>query len=102
MTGFCAAELNVLSYEESKGSNLAPHFDDFWLWGERIIGVTLLSDTVMTYTRPGDSSVVIQVPIPRRSLYVMSGTSRTEWQHGIYAEDIHGKRFVITVRELTP
>ena len=54
MTGFCAAELNVLSYDESKGSNLAPHFDDFWLWGERIIGVTLLSDTVMTYTRPGD------------------------------------------------
>ena len=51
--------MNILSYEESKGSNIASHFDDFWLWGERIIGVNLLSDTLMTYTRPNDPSVVI-------------------------------------------
>ena len=98
---FSPIEVNVLSYEEEKGANIASHFDDFWLWGERIIGVNLLSDTVMTYTKPTDPSVVIQVPIPRRSLYLMSEASRNEWQHGIFAEDINGRRIVVTIRELT-
>ena len=102
METFEPIEVNILSYEESKGSNIASHFDDFWLWGERIIGLNLLSDTVMTYIKPDDPSVTIQVPIPRRSLYLMSETSRNEWQHGIHAEDIHGSRLVVTVRELTP
>ena len=88
MTGFCPIEVNILSYSNVRGSNIASHFDDFWLWGERIIGVNLLSDTVMTYTRPSDPSLILQVPVPRRSLYLMSGTSRNEWQHGIFAEDI--------------
>ena len=41
------------------------------------------------------------MPVPKRSLYLMSETSRNEWQHGILSEDIHGTRFVVTVRELT-
>lgn len=56
---FCPIEVNILSYEESKGSNIASHFDDFWLWGERIIGVNLLSDTVMTYTNPSDPTIML-------------------------------------------
>ena len=32
----------------------------------------------------------------------MSASSRNEWQHGIFAEDISGRRIVVTVRELTP
>ena len=59
MNNFRPVEVNVLSYEESKGSNIASHFDDFWLWGERIIGLNLQSDTVMTYTRPDDPSLVL-------------------------------------------
>ena len=59
LSTFCPIEVNVLCYEMAKGANLASHFDDFWLWGERIIGVNLLSDTVMTYTRPEDPSLVI-------------------------------------------
>ena len=56
---FCPVEVNILLYEQSKGSNIASHFDDFWLWGERIVGLNLLSDTVMTYNRPSDPSLVI-------------------------------------------
>ena len=56
---FSPIEVNILSYEEAKGSNIASHFDDFWLWGERIIGVNLLSDTVLTYTDPNDDSLTI-------------------------------------------
>lgn len=102
MATFCPIEVNILSYEESKGSNIASHFDDFWLWGERIIGLNLLSDTVLTYTCPAKPSLVLQVPVPRRSLYLMSQSSRNEWMHGIFANDISGRRIVLTVRELTP
>ena len=112
MAGFCPIEVNILSYSRERGSNIASHFDDFWLWGERILGISLLSDTIMTYSRPDDPSLVLQVPLPRRSCYLMSGTSRTQWQHGIFAEhvaiDHHerrqggpGERLVVTVRELT-
>ena len=59
LEGFTPIEVNILSYEEEKGSNIASHFDDFWLWGERIVGVNLLSNTVMTYTDPADGSVVL-------------------------------------------
>ena len=59
MASFCPIEVNILSYEEEKGSNIASHFDDFWLWGDRIIGVNLLSDTVMTYTKPDDPSIML-------------------------------------------
>jgi len=45
------AELNALEYREEVNSSIAAHFDDFWLWGERIIGINLLSDTVMTFSR---------------------------------------------------
>ena len=54
---FKPIEVNILEYIESLGSNLAPHFDDFWIWGERIIGVNLLSDTVMRYTKKEDPSI---------------------------------------------
>ena len=79
MQGFSPIEVNILEYEEVKGSNIAPHFDDFWIWGERILGVNLLSDSVMKYTRPDGDKRVIEVPIPRRSLYLMSGASRNVW-----------------------
>jgi len=72
-------EVNILEYLESKGSNIAPHFDDFWIWGERIIGMNLLSDTVLTFTNPKDSSFQIDLPIPRRSMYLMSGSSRFQF-----------------------
>ena len=55
----------------------------------------------MKYTRPDGDKRVIEVPIPRRSLYLMSGSSRYVWQHGIDEADIHGRRLVVTLRELT-
>ena len=48
---FNPVELNLLEYNEQRGSNIAPHFDDFWLWGERIVGINLLSDSVMTFEK---------------------------------------------------
>ena len=97
---FSPIEVNILEYLQEKGSNIAPHFDDFWIWGERILGLSLGSDTVMQFTREGDLRL-IEVPLPRRSLYVMSGASRNEWMHGIESKDVKGRRLVVTLRELT-
>ena len=61
--GFEPVEVNVLEYKEEKGSNIAPHMDDLWLWGERIFGLNLLSDTVMTFTK---DNIEIEFPVKRR------------------------------------
>ena len=61
--GFQPVEVNVLEYKEDRGSNIAPHMDDFWLWGERIFGLNLLSDTVITFTK---DNVEIEFPVKRR------------------------------------
>ena len=54
MNTFEPIELNILEYDENRGSNISPHFDDFWLWGERIFGINLLNDTVMTFSKKID------------------------------------------------
>ena len=73
MKGFRPIELNILEYQAERGSHIAPHFDDFWIWGERIIGLNLLEDTVMTFYK---DSIEIELKIPRRSLYLISGEAR--------------------------
>jgi alkylated DNA repair dioxygenase AlkB len=85
--GFEPVEVNVLEYHSERGSNIAPHMDDFWLWGQRIFGLNLLADTVMTFTK---GNMEIEIPVKRRQLYLISGASRLEWMHGIKAEHITG------------
>ena len=51
MKDFAPIELNILEYQQARGSHIAPHFDDFWIWGERILGLNLLQDTSMTFYR---------------------------------------------------
>ena len=85
MVGFDPIELNILGYDPSEGAHIAAHFDDFWIWGERIIGVNLLSDTVMTFSK---GIVEIEMAVPRRALYLISGKARFEWMHGIKPQHI--------------
>ncbi len=80
VSSFTPVEVNVLDYREERGSNIAPHIDDLWLWGERIFGLNLLSETVMTFTK---GNVQIEFPVKRRLLYLITGKSRFEWMHGI-------------------
>ncbi len=48
------------------------------------------------------SDAVIHVPLPRRSLLVMFGQARYDWEHCILRKDIVNRRVVIAYRELTP
>lgn len=92
------AELLIIEYPMGTVINWhrdAPPFD-------LIAGISLSSDC--TYRlRPLDKakqvrSSIISFPVLRRSLYVMNGESRSEWQHSIMP--VKQKRYSITLRTL--
>lgn len=45
---------------------------------------------------------VVRIPLPRRSLLVMWGSARYEWEHAVRRADIGARRVVLAYRELTP
>merc|ERR1719400_674951 len=45
---------------------------------------------------------VVKIPLPARSLLVMYGSARYEWEHSVLREDITDRRVVIAYREFTP
>lgn len=51
LDNFLAVELCALEYVPERGSCIVPHFDDRWVWGDRLITVNLLSETVLTLHR---------------------------------------------------
>ena len=92
------AELLVTEYPEGSVINWhrdAPPFDV-------IAGISLLSDCVFKL-RPQDKSKqnrnsVISFPVKRRSLYIISGVARTDWQHSI--APVKQVRYSATLRTL--
>ena len=51
---------------------------------------------------PWPSKCKVLLPLPRRSLLVMWGSARYNWEHSIRRADIKERRIVIAYRELTP
>ncbi|RZC33816.1 hypothetical protein BDFB_003819 [Asbolus verrucosus] len=47
---FTTIEQCFLEYSPERGASIDPHIDDCWIWGERIVTVNLLSDSVLTMT----------------------------------------------------
>jgi alkylated DNA repair dioxygenase AlkB len=92
------AELLVTEYPAGSVINWhrdAPPFD-------RIAGISLQSDCIFKL-RPHDKakqgrSSIISLPVKRRSLYIMEGSSRSEWQHSI--APVKEVRYSITLRTL--
>ncbi|KAL3117114.1 hypothetical protein niasHT_007517 [Heterodera trifolii] len=97
--GFRPVELCNLDYSSERLSSIDLHKDDEWIWGERLVSVSLNSDCVFTLEHPGRKLLVF-VPVPRRSLLCLSAEVRSEWNHGIFPCHIFGRRVVITLREL--
>jgi hypothetical protein len=62
------------------GNDLYSHHDNRTTYDKCIIGVSLLSDVEMEFSQ-GKKHILI--PIPRRSLYLMTGKSRYVYKHGI-------------------
>jgi len=92
------------------GQGIRPHFDRKDYFDEQIVGVSLGSDIVMEWTRSSDEKV--SVPTPARSLYMIEGPARYEFQHSIPGrktdklEDgkvfVRKERISITFRKVIP
>lgn len=92
------AELLVTEYPERSVINWhrdAPPFD-------MIAGISLLADCTFRL-RPFDKAqlgrgAIFSMPVHRRSLYVMQGPARSDWQHSI--APVYTRRYSITLRTL--
>uniref|UniRef100_A0A8C5M6J4 AlkB homolog 4, lysine demethylase n=1 Tax=Leptobrachium leishanense TaxID=445787 RepID=A0A8C5M6J4_9ANUR len=73
LEGFLPVEQCNLDYDSERGSAIDPHFDDSWLWGERLVSLNLLSSTVLTMTCDSPASVQL-MPIgnPRTELNIIT------------------------------
>ncbi|XP_016131050.1 alpha-ketoglutarate-dependent dioxygenase alkB homolog 4 [Sinocyclocheilus grahami] len=97
-TFFNPVEQCNLDYDPLRGSAIDPHLDDSWLWGEHLVTINLLSDTVLTMSLDrgwgdmDDGEVRVAVHSPRRSLIVLYGEARHRWKHAIHRKDIHRRR----------
>lgn len=40
-----------LEYNPERGASIDPHIDDCWIWGERIVTVNMLAESVLTMTK---------------------------------------------------
>lgn len=107
-----------LEYDPLRGASIDPHIDDCWIWGERIVTVNLLADSVLILTKyKGDKNrynldlvtfmhrnvedIAVRIPMPRRSLIVLYGDARYNWEHCILREDIKARRVCLAYREFT-
>ena len=101
LAGFVPVELCNLEYLPQRGSAIDPHYDDWWLWGERLVTLNLLSDTVLTFADDSQPTSSVLVKLPRRSLVVVSGPARYKWKHAIQRQHITSRRLAMTFRELS-
>lgn len=71
----------VIINEYVPGEGLKPHKDRAY-YENQICGVNLGSGCVMRFIK-GKNLEVVDVEIPRRSVYVMQDDARKKWKHGI-------------------
>jgi alkylated DNA repair dioxygenase AlkB len=83
------------------GQGITPHIDLPHRYADGILGVSLMGSTIMLFRRGEER---YDVYIPGRSIYVLSGEGRWEWEHGIEGreEDLiqEGEEVRTVVRDL--
>ncbi|KAH9582115.1 hypothetical protein LSM04_005326 [Trypanosoma melophagium] len=96
---YCIVEASVLEYTCERSSSIDPHVDDTWLWGNRVAGLNMLEDTVMTFVNSEEKAVDLY--LVRGAFFLLSDKSRYNWMHGIRLNNIKNRRISITFRELS-
>ncbi|RNF08869.1 alkylated DNA repair protein alkB like protein 4 [Trypanosoma conorhini] len=99
MKEYHIVEVSALEYTNANSSSIDPHIDDTWLWGNRIGGLNLLEDTVMTFVN--SEGAAVDVFLPRGAFFLLSNVSRYDWLHGIRLENIKKRRISFTFREFS-
>ena len=106
LADYTTTDAFVLRYSERERSNLDFHVDDLHAYGEAILDVSLDSDSVLSFLGPAAAAaetwVCVRVPLPARSIAVVYGAARRDWQHAILPGDVRGIRTSITLRTLSP
>lgn len=51
LSGYRTIEQCSLEYDPEKGASIDPHIDDCWIWGERVVTVNCLSESILTLVR---------------------------------------------------
>lgn len=125
---FMTIEECYLEYDEERGSHIDPHIDDCWIWGERILTVNCLGDSVLSFIKHQplypqqynidlvdeykndllcplesiiDDKILVRIPMPVKSLMILYGPPRYQYEHFVLREDIKGRRVAIAYREFT-
>ncbi|XP_078081245.1 alpha-ketoglutarate-dependent dioxygenase alkB homolog 4 isoform X1 [Mustelus asterias] len=57
---FLPVEQCNLDYRPERGSSIDPHFDDWWLWGERLVSINLLSETILAMSCDSEDFIQLQ------------------------------------------
>lgn len=65
--------------EYTKGQKIAPHIDSKH-FGPVIVSISLNQEAYMTFTRGNQK---IDMLLPRRSILILTGEARYEWQHSL-------------------
>jgi alkylated DNA repair protein alkB family protein 4 len=114
LSDFEVTDVFVLRYHPEQASNLDFHLDDTFAYGELIADLSLESDAWLSFLRgrPGsevrgserlvDEPICVRVPLPARSLAILYGPARFEWEHAVLAYDIERRRTSVTLRTLGP
>eukprot|EP00929_Paragymnodinium_shiwhaense_P053635 TRINITY_DN26863_c0_g1_i1.p1 TRINITY_DN26863_c0_g1~~TRINITY_DN26863_c0_g1_i1.p1 ORF type:complete len:884 (-),score=243.48 TRINITY_DN26863_c0_g1_i1:316-2967(-) len=119
LRGFDPNNANVNDYHRKEGHRLHMHWDDRGIFEDRLLSLSLLGDATMSFADSGRSnlrggpesgldkdgrrSACLRVRLPRRSLLLLRGAARYEWQHGIpeptdFAAD---RRIAVIFRRVT-
>lgn len=109
LNNFIPIELCNLKYENERGASIDPHYDDIWLWGERLVTINLLSDTYLTMVPSSeianavniDENSEVLIPLKRHSMIILTRDARFKWMHAVKSKHIQQNRVAITLRELT-
>ena len=114
LSSYETTDVFVLRYQPEQASNLDFHLDDTFAYGELIADLSLESDAWLSFLRgrPGsevegserlvDEPICVRVPLPARSLAILYGPARFEWEHAVLAYDIERRRTSVTLRTLGP
>lgn len=88
---------HVLINEYREGAPIGWHRDRPVF--EKVVGVSLLAPTVMRFRRrAGERFERINVPLEPRSIYLLDGPARADWEHSLPEAKAH--RYSITFRNL--
>lgn len=102
LDNFVPVEFCILEYTPERNSYIRPHYDDKWIWGDRLITVNLLSDTVLRLSKEFKiPPYEIVIKMPAKSLLILQGEARYDWHHSINRYDIKSRRVAMTWREFS-